>query len=387
MGDISGDVELTNPRIDPDRHFHYVDISSVDRSTKRISASKLVLGANAPSRARQVIRADDVLVSTTRPNLNAVAQVPPNLDGQICSTGFCVLRPTQDLVPEFLFRFVQTKRFVDALSRGATGSSYPAVTDNLVKDMLIPLPPLAEQKRIVGAVEERLESIDDAKQAVETQTEAVESLAAAYLRAVFPKPSDELPEGWERVRLGEACEIMIGKTPPRKESRAWGGGHPWAKISDIQGDVVSSTSESLSDFGAAICQKRLLRKGTTMFSFKLTIGKTALAGVDMFANEAIAGLVPRNSQSLRSDYLMYALRAVDHKSGADNAVKGKTLNKSSMSRLVIPVPGMDTQLRIASDLKRSQQNVADARRAAETQRCDLTTLRGAYLGLAFEGSL
>ena len=74
------------------REFTYVDIGSVDRETKRIVDPKVLPSSKAPSRAKQLLKTGDVLVSMTRPNLNAVALVPPDLDGAIGSTGFHVLR-------------------------------------------------------------------------------------------------------------------------------------------------------------------------------------------------------------------------------------------------------------------------------------------------------
>ena len=70
--------------------FTYIDIGSVSRSEKRVEGASEVSAANAPSRARQQVCSGDVLVSTVRPNLNAVAIVPNNLDGSTASTGFCV---------------------------------------------------------------------------------------------------------------------------------------------------------------------------------------------------------------------------------------------------------------------------------------------------------
>ena len=291
---------------------------------------------------------------------------------------------TRLLTADWLFHYM---RNIESELTGTPGSTFASIRKSQIEEIPVPLAPLRDQRNVVLAVEDRLETVDRAKRSAVKQLEAAGTMAAAYLRSAFPKRGEKMPEGWGSVSLGELCEITIGKTPPRKDSRAWGGGHKWAKISDIQGDVVSSTSESLSDFGAAICGKRLLRKGTTMFSFKLTIGKTALAGSDLFANEAIAGLVPRNPRSLRSDYLMYVLRAIDVAASADNAVKGKTLNKSSMSRLVIPVPGIDSQKRIAVAIRRSQLMVADARQAARSQIDALGALKGAYLRLAFEGRM
>jgi type I restriction enzyme S subunit len=89
-----------------------------------------------------------------RPNLNAVALVPGNLDNQICSTGFSVLRPSEKVLSGYLFAFVRSPAFVDYLVARTTGANYPAVNDGEVKDVPVPVPPLAEQEQIVKLLDE-----------------------------------------------------------------------------------------------------------------------------------------------------------------------------------------------------------------------------------------
>src|SRR6266849_674598 len=91
LGDLLLPTEQRDPRENPSEEFSYVDIASIDNQSKTIIAAKRIIGADAPSRARKVIREGDVIVSTVRPNLNAVSVVPTNLDNEICSTGFSVL--------------------------------------------------------------------------------------------------------------------------------------------------------------------------------------------------------------------------------------------------------------------------------------------------------
>ncbi|MBM3145020.1 MAG: hypothetical protein FJ010_08630 [Chloroflexi bacterium] len=149
------DVVQKTRQLDPKKlgrdSFVYVDISSVDKDTKKIVEPQTLLVDAAPSRARKEIKANDVLVATVRPNLNGVAIVPPEHDNQIASTGFCVLRSdTEQLDPNYLFYFTQTETFVSHLTELSTGAGYPAVSDEDILDTRIPLPPLTEQKRIAS---------------------------------------------------------------------------------------------------------------------------------------------------------------------------------------------------------------------------------------------
>lgn len=123
-------VEKTNPQKNGEGFFQYIDIASVDNDKKEISMVKLISNRDAPSRARQLILCGDVLVSTVRPNLNAVALVPNDLDGSICSTGFCVLRANpQKIHAKYLYHWVKSAYFVDSISALARGAGYPAVSE------------------------------------------------------------------------------------------------------------------------------------------------------------------------------------------------------------------------------------------------------------------
>lgn len=156
IGSLVEKVSSWNPPRDaPDEKLSYIDLSSVDNKLKAVTANQVVLGCEAPSRARQRVLAGDILASTVRPNLNGVARVPHHLDGGTASTGFCVLRPKlTKLDPSYLFHWVTSDAFIDDMVRKATGASYPAVSDKIIFNSEIPLPPLQEQKLFAGRVQE-----------------------------------------------------------------------------------------------------------------------------------------------------------------------------------------------------------------------------------------
>ena len=183
---VVDDIINFDPRREPDCSFNYVDISSIDNVEKRITQPKVTVGRLAPSRARQVIRANDVLVATTRPNLNAVALVPPSLDGAICSTGFCVLRCNSKILPQYLFLFVQSELFVSEMSDLVQGALYPAVTDRQVKAQYLPLVSIESQNRIIEDVAGQHAAIITTIAAIESQLAAARRLPSAILRKHFP---------------------------------------------------------------------------------------------------------------------------------------------------------------------------------------------------------
>lgn len=160
LGEVVERTEQVDPIRTPEWKFKYVDVSCVNNELLQITDYQICTGKDAPSRARKLIKAGDVIFATVRPYLKRIALIPADLDGQICSTAFCVLRPLPDLINGgYLFFVVSRDEFVARVAEHQRGSSYPAVTDGDVKRGLIPLPPLAEQReiaRILQAVDRRI---------------------------------------------------------------------------------------------------------------------------------------------------------------------------------------------------------------------------------------
>ena len=231
LGELADEpVAQTGPTSD----FVYIDISSIDRETKKISDPKPMALSQAPSRAKQVLKAGDVLVSMTRPNLNAVALVPAHLDGAIGSTGFHVLR-SRWLNPDFLVALVQTQSFIDAMSAAVQGALYPAVRPRDISAYTFAFQASAQQTRIVAKLEELLSDLDagvaELKAAQKKLAQYRQSLLKAAVEGALTaewrtqhQPTEtgaqllerilqERRARWEARQLAKFAEQ--GKTPPK----------------------------------------------------------------------------------------------------------------------------------------------------------------------------
>lgn len=156
LGELAdGIVEQSGPIKD----FVYIDIGSIDRESKTISHPKVLALSEAPSRARQVLKAGDVLISMTRPNLNAVALVTEALDGAIGSTGFHVIRSSW-LNPRYVHALVQSQSFIDAMTAVVQGALYPAIRPRDIESFPLLFQGPAQQERIVAKLEELLSELD-----------------------------------------------------------------------------------------------------------------------------------------------------------------------------------------------------------------------------------
>jgi type I restriction enzyme, S subunit len=146
-------------KIDPkevfkNNKFKYIDIASIDRVKKVISTTNKITGLDAPSRARQEIFENDLLISTVRPNLNTVALVTKKLNGQICSTGFCVLRADNKIfLPEYLFYTSTMPYFINNLVTACSGANYPAVSNKQILEIDISAPSIKLQLKFAQEVQ------------------------------------------------------------------------------------------------------------------------------------------------------------------------------------------------------------------------------------------
>lgn len=199
IGELTMDVRTWSPARHPQEEFHYIDLSAIDQGAKAIGDVSRIKGQDAPSRARQLVAAGDILVSTVRPNLNGVAPVSDEHDGATASTGFCVLRPDpKKLNSNYLMHWVRSPQFVDLMVREATGASYPAVSDRIVKNSSIPLPPLPEQRRIAAI----LDKADLLRRKRKRAIELLDSLTQSIFLERFGDPASN-PKRFKRGKIGD----------------------------------------------------------------------------------------------------------------------------------------------------------------------------------------
>jgi type I restriction enzyme, S subunit len=205
LGDVVASVASWTPeRDDPDGSFTYVDLSAIDQDSKAITGARVIPCEEAPSRARQIVKSGDILVSTVRPNLNAVARVPAELDGATASTGFCVLRPRAEMLDDgYLFQWVRSPQFVGEMVRRATGASYPAVSDRIVLESKAPIPPLPEQRRIA----EILDKADALRAKRRAALAQLDTLTQSIFLDMF---GDPITKGWRMSTVADVAANAKG---------------------------------------------------------------------------------------------------------------------------------------------------------------------------------
>ena len=164
----------------------------------------------------------------------------------------------------------------------------------------------------------------------------------------------DIPTSWMWCRFGDVVNFITGKTPERGNALYWSDGiYNWVSIADmIAGGVVSTTKERVSSVAAENCFGKISRKGSLIMSFKLTVGRTSILGVDAYHNEAIISIYPYiDRNDIFRNYLLHVMPLIANMGDSKDVIKGKTLNSKSISNLLLPLPPLAEQQRIVTKIE------------------------------------
>jgi type I restriction enzyme, S subunit len=382
--------ETIDPKTSPNKLFSYVDIGAIDNSVQRITAPKEFLGRDAPSRARRVIKTNDVLFSTVRTYLKNVAQVQQELDGQLTSTGICVLRANEAVDPGYLFRWVGSAAFIDEISQAQDGTMYPAVKDDDVLSGPIPLPPLAEQERIVRKLDTLSARTTTARTHLTAIAKLVEEFRAAILDHVMIQADakyDWEHSNLEAVRSPEAT-IRYGVVQPGAISDE---GVQLIRVMDMMGGVIAwdQLRRVAPEIDEAYAKARV-ENDDVLVSVVGTIGRVALvSGLVEQTNiaRAVARIRPDKSK-VDPKWLSLRLMAADVQArfeGDVREVARKTLNIGLIKETPFKRPPLETQRAIVKTIEAAFSKIDRLADEAEktlklTDRLDERILAKAFAG-------
>ena len=168
-----------------------------------------------------------------------------------------------------------------------------------------------------------------------------------YYAKTKQKGGRGMREGWIEKRFDEVFTLQMGKTPDRKNKAFFEGTNTWVSIKDLGDKYILSSHECISDRAATNIS--IVKKGAVIMSFKLTVGKCAIAAKDLYTNEAIMAFNTKDGYEINSSFLYYYLKGYKW-NGANKAVMGLTLNKAIISKHNLSIPPLSSQLSIVSEL-------------------------------------
>lgn len=366
-----------------DEIITYIDIAAVDKDLKKIVEPTLCLGSEAPSRARQLVQKNDVLVSTVRPNLNSVAVVSEKFSGATASTGYTVLRPLHEILDtQYLFHWVKTDHFINEMVKLATGQSYPAVSDKIILNSLIPLPPLSEQRRIASI----LDKADELRQKRQQAIEKLDQLLQATFIDMFGDPISN-PKGWDIGCIGDMLEsVKYGSS----DKATLEGEIPILRMNNLtySGEMNLTDLKYITKVQAD--EKYLVKEGDILFNrtnSKELVGKTAVyVGPEpmAYAGYLVRG---RTKANFAPEYISAFLNSPWGKEKLQSMCKSivgmANINAKEFQSIVLPIPPEDLQIQFKNKILA----IREKKQLLVNQLNVLETLFNALQNQAFSGNL
>ena len=385
LGDVLLKMETVNPAQSPEDEFDYIDVSSVSNETYAVESTQRLKGKAAPSRARRTVRSGDVLFATIRPTLKRIAVVPPELDGQVCSTGYFVMRPSSEIDHRFLFYWLFTDGFMRAMESLQKGASYPAVSDAEVRAQSISFPTVLEQRRIVAILDEAFEGIATAKANAEKNLQNSRAIFESHLQSVFSERSPE----WEEKPLGAICVVKDGTHDSPKYVMH---GIPFVTQKNIRDDGLSFEKTkfiSQLDHDDFYRRSNAARGDILISMIGANRGMACIVDDDRTFSIKNVGLVKRNP-TVNQEFLLYFLKSPQAASFVKRASKGgaqEFVGLAELRRFPIPFPSLERQNELAEIFQSLREETRRLSRVYERKIAALDTFKKCLLHLAFSGQL
>lgn len=197
LGNIGHDWGQKTPSSD----FTYIEVSAIDSQLGVVSSPDLVKPEDAPSRARKIVQSGTVIYSTIRPYLLNIAVIEENYEPEpIASTAFAIIHPFCQMPPRYFLHYLRSPIFVRYVESVQMGIAYPAINDSQFFSGLIPLPPIAEQHRIVAKLDELMLLCDQLENQHTNASAAHEKLVSYLLDTLTQsKGAADFNESWQRI--------------------------------------------------------------------------------------------------------------------------------------------------------------------------------------------
>jgi len=343
--------------------FNYVDISSIDSEFNRIATIQNINWRIASSRARQVIQKYDTLFSTVRVNLRRVALVDTDIPLGIASTGFTVLRAKEIFIhPLFLFYNSITPNFLDRLVQLQVGTAYPAVTDKMVYNQEIPLPPLDEQQRIV----ELFQSIEQAIVQVDGQETNLLKLKNQLLRDLFGEKRQfgnflSLKD-FEKVKFEKIALNISERVEPKQTDLEIYVGLEHLDSDDL---VIRRKGKP----GDVVGTKLKIFKGDIIFGKRRAyLRKVAVSDFDGIVS-AHSMVLRANKENIEKDFLPYFMQSDEFMNRAVQISEGSlspTIKWKTLAQQEFILPKREKQGKLIDIFKQSDESREIVRQQKET---------------------
>ncbi|MHB1621011.1 MAG: restriction endonuclease subunit S [Sulfuricella sp.] len=379
---------------DADYEFDYLEISNVDyHGIVDPKAIERLRYEDAPSRARRRIAANSTVISSVRPNLQAVAFVPDGRADFICSTGFNVVKPKPSKFhPKFAYYHLISENARQYFEATATGVGYPAVGDKDFNRLDVFLPPLPEQQRIAAYLNASCAAIDAAVVAKRRQIETLDAInktiitkavtagitASVELRSSGVEWIGDIPRHWKVEKLKYLTSLIVDGTHITPTYLP--DGVPFLRVTDIQDHTIDTGKvKYISPEEHQLLSKRAkAKRGDILLSKNGTIGLVKIVDWDWEFSFFVSLCLLRPYKKLNPHYFSYFFESslVDQQlSESSKRTSVTNLHLVKIRELLISLPPPDEQSRIVQHLQSKCAEVQSLKDNITNQIATLTAYR------------
>ena len=346
--------EVLPESIRDEYEIKYVDIGSVSANEGIFKTECLAFG-KAPSRARRIVRDGDVLISTVRTYLEAIAPVDNPPENMVASTGFAVIRPNEGLCKRYVAYCLRARGFIKEVVARSVGVSYPAINASDLVNIKIPEPAFQDQQQIADFLDYETAQIDTLidkqQQLIQLLKEKRQAVIShAVTKGLNPdtpmKDSGiewlgEVPEHWDVSRFGYISQIVRGGSPrPAGDPTLFNGDYsPWVTVAEITKDdeiYLKETEAFLTKKGSDQC--RVFKSGTLLLSNSgATLGVPVILNIDANANDGVVGF---ENLKLDSEFSYFYLSSLtdDLRERVKQGSGQPNLNTDIVKNIFVPIP-------------------------------------------------
>ena len=282
---------------------------------------------------RYSLRRGDVLItkdSETWTDIAVPAVVVEDLPDVLCGYHLALIRPKPHCLGAFLGAAIGAVGLRDQYRVSANGVTRFGLTGDVIRNGVLPVPPLEEQRAIANSLNKETAKVDALVERQERLIDLLQERRTALISHAVTKGLDpnvprkdsgvewlgQIPAHWEATRTKFAATLRSGHTPSRQKTEYWQDCTiPWFGLADVwqvrdgRVEYVHETAEKISEIGLANSAARLLPESTVILSRTASVGFSAILGVDMATTQDFVNWIC--GKSLRPEYLLYVFRAME----------------------------------------------------------------------------
>ncbi|EFN2830869.1 restriction endonuclease subunit S [Campylobacter coli] len=341
---------------------------------------------------------DDNLYISIAGTIGKSGIIPKELNGAILTENAVKLEYIQNNISnKFMYFFTLSNIFKTQIQTSTKIVAQPKLAITRLKQIQIPLPPLKEQERIVGILDESFAKIDESIKILEQDLLNLDELMQSALQKAFnplkdnAKENYKLPQGWEWKSLGEIANTSSGGTPSRNKKEYWENGNiKWLKSGELNDGYIDFIEENITEEAIKNSSAKIFQKGTLLIAmYGATAGKLGILNLDSTTNQAICAFLHKDKNiKFLEKFLFYFLFFLRDKIIKDSFGGAQpNINQTYIKNLQIPLPPIKEQEQIASHLDELSSHVKNLKQNYQAQIKDLQELKKSLLDKAFKGNL